>query len=193
MTDTPLPAQDILGRYRPADYVEAARNCVAVDGVQAALIRYQRADGRNAFLGGEHFSAVIAEDGRLKGFARMDLDLLDAPLPAREEAEDVAMELLRAAAPDLLDVLAVSWIEPHDEPLRVEHGGGATDLRLSGMKVKMRNTDDGRWMWVIVGPGRQVLAFERDIVWITMPGRRKTEKWLHDSWLAERAPDAPTF
>ena len=32
------------------------------------------------------------------------------------------------------------------------------------------------------------MIFERDIYWITMPGRRRTEQLLHDSWLAER-PD----
>jgi len=50
------------------------------------------------------------------------------------------------------------------------------------MKVKIRNTADGRWLWVIVGSDRKVMAFERDVVWITFPGHRGTEKWLHDSW-----------
>ena len=53
------------------------------------------------------------------------------------------------------------------------------------MKVKMRNSADGRWMWVIVGADRKVMVFERDIVWVTFPGHRQTEKWLHDSWLSE--------
>jgi hypothetical protein len=30
------------------------------------------------------------------------------------------------------------------------------------------------------------MVFERDIVWITFPGHRQTEKWLHDGWLKAR-------
>jgi hypothetical protein len=37
-----------------------------------------------------------------------------------------------------------------------------------------------------VGSDKDVMAFERDIVWITVPGHRQTEKWLHDTWLTER-------
>jgi len=46
---------------------------------------------------------------------------------------------------------------------------------------------DGRWFWVIVGSDEKPMVFERDIVWVTFPGHRKTEKWLHDSWLKTQA------
>lgn len=184
---TARPAAAIIDSYLPAGYREAARRAVTVDGEAAELVRYQRADGRNAALGGEHFSTVIAANGRLKGFARIDLDLVGGALPSRDQAQAIAMEFLAQAAPDLLRSLKISWIEPHDEPLRVTRDGRSEELTLTGMKVKMRNTADGRWMWVIVGADRKVMVFERDIVWITMPGKRGTEKWLHDSWLAERS------
>ncbi|OCX13673.1 hypothetical protein QV13_22545 [Mesorhizobium hungaricum] len=170
----------------PAGYREVARRTVAVDGEAAELVRHERTDGRNAALGGEHFSMIIAADGRLKGFVRMDLDLVGGRLPTRQETQAIAMDFLRDAAPDLLPVLDISWIEPHDEPLRVTHNGRMEDLTLTGMKVKMRNTADGLWMWVIVGADSKVMVFERDIHWISFPGRRGTEKWLHDSWLAEK-------
>lgn len=189
MTSAILVAQPVsttVEAFMPAGYREAARRTVAVDGEAAELVRYQRTDGRNAALGGEHFSTVIAADGRLKGFARMDLDLVAGALPTRAETQAIAMDFLRAAAPDLLPVLDISWIEPHDEPLRVLRDGRMEDLTLTGMKVKMRNTADGRWMWVIVGTDRKVMVFERDIHWISFPGHRGTEKWLHDSWLAEK-------
>jgi len=51
--------------------------------------------------------------------------------------------------------------------------------------VKMRNKQDGLWFWVIVGGDGQVIVFERDIYWISFSGRRRTEKWLHDSYLAK--------
>lgn len=179
------------GAFMPAGYSEVARRRVAVDGERAELVRHTRTDGRNAVQGGEHFSTVIAADGRLKGFARMDLDLVGGRLPPREDTQAIAMDFLRAAAPELLPVLEISWIEPHDEPLRVTRNGRAENLTLTGMKVKMRNRADGRWMWVIVGADRKVMVFERDIVWVTFPGHRKTEKWLHDAWLAENRITLP--
>ncbi|MFC0220586.1 hypothetical protein FHS82_003498 [Pseudochelatococcus lubricantis] len=185
-TAAPDVSAAVIRQHLPAGYREAGRRAAAVDGEHAELVRYERADGRNAFAGGEHFSTIVAADGRLKGFARMDLDLMGGDLPSREEAREIAMAFLRQAAPDLLPGLQLSWIEPHDEPLRVTRDGRAENLTLTGMKVKMRNTVDGRWFWVIVGPDRKAMVFERDIVWITLPGHRQTEKWLHDGWLVEQ-------
>lgn len=179
------PAATIAATFMPDGYREVARRTVTVDRQGAELVRYERVDGRNAALGGEHFSTVIGSDGRLKGFARIDIDLVGGELPSREDTQAIAMDFLRNAAPDLLPGMKISWIEPHDEPLRVTRDGRTDDLTLTGMKVKMRNSADGLWMWVIVGADRKVMVFERDINWITFPGRRGTEKWLHDSWLVE--------
>lgn len=181
-------AQEIafpLNDHLPAGYREAGRRSVTVDGETAELVRYERSDGRNAGFGGEHFSTVIASNGRLKGFVRIDLDLVGRDLPSREEAQAIAMDFLQKQAPDLLPGMKLSWIDPHDEPLRVTRDGKTEDLTLTGMKVKMRNTADGLWFWVIVGADHNVMVFERDIHWISFPGHRGTEKWLHDSWLVE--------
>lgn len=170
----------------PATHIESTRRTVQVDGSSAELIRHERLDGRNAKLGGEHFSLVVASDGLLKGFANIDLDLAGRPLPSRERTEDIARAFLQAHAPDLLPRMQISWIEPHDEPIRVDQASGADTVRLTGMKMKARNLADGRWFWVIVGADEKPMIFERDIVWIDFPGHRKTEKWLHDTWLQER-------
>ncbi|MGT2441811.1 hypothetical protein ACU4I5_03505 [Ensifer adhaerens] len=122
-TGSAHPAAATIGAFMPAGYREAGRRTAVVDGEAAELVRYERADGRNAALGGEHFSTVIADDGRLKGFARIDLDLVRHPLPTREEAQAIAMDFLREAAPDLLPGMRISWIDPHDEPLRVTRKG----------------------------------------------------------------------
>ncbi|WP_205824903.1 hypothetical protein [Methylobacterium terricola] len=111
---------------------------------------------------------------------------MNRPLPSKKEAEEIALRFLRKHAPDLLPVLTIRWIDRHDEPLRAVRDGRTEDLALTGMKVKMRNTADGRWFWAIVGADREVIVFERDIVWINIPGRRQTEKWLHDGWLVEK-------
>lgn len=172
--------------HLPAGYGETARRPVVVDGEAAELVRYERTDGRNAAIGGEHFSTVIAANGRLKGFARIDLDLVGADLPSRDEAQAIALAFLQKQAPNLLPGMELSWVDPHDEPLRVVRNGKTENLTLTGMKMKMRNTADGRWFWVIVGADRKVMVFERDIHWITFPGHRGTEKWLHDAWLVEK-------
>lgn len=162
-------ASATIGAFMPNGYREVGRRAAVLDGEGAELVRYQRVDGRNAALGGEHFSTVIADDGRLKGFARIDLDLVGGQLPTREDTRAIAMDFLRDAAPDLVPGLRVSWIDPHDEPLRVTRNGRTENLTLTGMKVKMRNAADGRWMWVIVGADRKVMVFERDITGSVFP------------------------
>lgn len=168
----------------PGGFARRSARPVRVDGKAAELVRYERTDGRNGGFGGEHVSLVLGE-GRLKGFARMDGSLRSGELPSQDESRAIAMAFLSGHAPDLVSRLQVSFIAPHDEPVRLD-GRQAT---LTGMKVKMRNLADGRWFWVIVGADRQVMVFERDIVWANLQGRRQTEKWLHDAWLAENRPN----
>ncbi len=126
-------------------------------------------------------------NGKLKGFVNISLDLVGKPLPSRERSEQIARDFLQETAPDLLARMKISWIDPHDEPIRVQRDGRIESVTLTGMKVKARNLDDGRWFWIIVGGDDKPMVFERDIVWITFPGHRQTEKWLHDSWLKARA------
>lgn len=176
-------ASDLLSALIPASCQLVSQRSVVVDGESAQLTRYERKDGRNAGLEGEHFSTVVAADGTLKGFANISLDLAGKPLPSRERTETIARAFLQSHAPELLPRMQISWIEPHDEPIRVQRDGRSETVTLTGMKVKARNLADGRWFWVIVGSDERPMVFERDIVWITFPGHRKTEKWLHDSWL----------
>lgn len=177
----PLP-QALLGAAATA-YQETSRRAVTIDGEAATLVRHERRDGVHRSLGGEHFSVLVTPKGQLKGFTHMSLALAGRPLPSRERTEQVARALLTEVAPDLLPRMRISWIEPHDETIQTD-GRAVT---LSGMKMKARNQADGRWFWVIVGADERPMVFERDIVWITMPGRRQTEKWLHDDWLREQS------
>lgn len=178
-----------INRLIPAGYVSVNTRSINVDADRATLLRYERVDHRNGGLGGEHFSIVMDESGRLKGFTHMDLALMGGTLPARERAREIALNFLREMAPDLLPRMEVAWIKPHDETIHTMRNGQREAVTLTGMKVKARNLADGRWFWVIVGPNDKVMVFERDIVWITFPGRRKTEKWLHDQWLVEQGSD----
>lgn len=184
---TVITAPQILSQWIPQTHQEVARRQITVDGEVAELARYERSDGRNTGLEGEHFSTVVSADGTLKGFANIALDLAGKPLPNRERTEQIARAFLQETAPDLLPRMKISWIEPHDESIRIERNGLTETVTLTGMKVKARNLADGRWFWVIVGSDERPMVFERDIVWITFPGHRKTEKWLHDSWIKEQA------
>lgn len=177
----------LLSALIPASHQLAGHRSVVVDGESARLTRYERKDGRNAGLQGEHFSTVVAADGTLKGFVNISADLADGPLPSRERTEAIARAFLQNHAPELLSHMQISWIEPHDEALRVQRNDRSDTVKVTGMKVKAVNLADGRWFWVIVGRDERPMVFERDVVWVTFPGHRKTEKWLHDNWIKEQS------
>ncbi|SEF52377.1 hypothetical protein [Bosea lathyri] len=182
---TSQPAVQLVPRKTlpiPEGFEQVSATDVRVDGEAARLVRSERTNGRNGGLEGEHVSMLVTPAGRLKGFVRMDGSLRNLALPSREDTRAIAMAFLSDHAPDLLQALAISFIEPHDEVVLLDGQREA----LTGMKVKMRNLSDGRWFWVIIGGDRQAMVFERDIVWANLKGRRQTEKWLHDSWLKDR-------
>ncbi len=178
-----------IDAFIPETHAQVMSRQVSADGQAVVLTRYERKDGRNAGLEGEHFSSVMAESGRLKGFANISLDLVDRPLPDSQRSEEIARAFLQQYAPDLLPRMEIHWIDKHDEPIRVERNGRMETVTLTGMKVKARNLEDRLWFWVIVGPDGQPMVFERDITWITFPGHRQTEKWLHDSWLKKQGKE----
>ena len=145
-------------------------------------LRYERQDGKNVGLGGEHVTLVVdAITGALLGVTKMDGDLAEGDLPTRDAAQQVAMRFVAEVAPDLEGKLEVLWVEPHSETFQVERQSAT----LTGMKVKTRQPD-GRYAWVIVGAQDTVITFERDIVWNFNMSERTTEKWLHDGWVSAR-------
>ena len=168
--------------YLPPGYIGVERRDVSLDGETAEWVRYQPAAMPQTVLGGAHFSTLTTAAGCLKGFAWIAPQLVGGVLPDKEHAQAVADDFLRRHAPDLAAHREVHWIDEHHEPLSIS----GKRMRITGMKVKMRNPADGRWFWVIVGHHGRAMVFERDIVWISFPGHRQTEKWLHDEWLAAR-------
>lgn len=174
----------------PEGYTERLRMSVTVDGKNAVLTRFEKQSGENSGLYGEHISTVTTVDGQLQGFVRMDLKNVvadPAVLPKPERAEAIANAYLTEVAPDLLQDRRVLWVDAHEETLRIRRGtDDYQEIKVQGMKVKSRNTRTGLYFWVIVGADEQVMVFERDIRWITFPGKRGTEKWLHDAWLAKK-------
>jgi hypothetical protein len=172
----------------PNSFVLVNQQSVLMDGEPIRHLRYERADQQNRNLSGEHISAVISEkDDRLKGFTQMDEQLSKGELPDQEQARKAAITYLQKHAPDLINTMEVRWIKPHEERIQVRsEAGQPQSVTITGMKVKCYNPTDGRYFWVIVGAQAQIITFERDIVWSTDMGRRQTEKWLHDTWLAEQ-------
>ena len=160
------------------DYL-TSRRMVTVDGRSAVL--YRRAK-REDQVGGEHYSRLETETGQLLGLMRMDRELVSDQLLDRDEALRLAQKFLSLNATDLLASRELHFVAPHTETFDV---GGVT-VDITGMKVKMRNTNDGLWFWVVLAATGEVITFERDIHWITRPGHRGTEMWLHDSWVANR-------
>lgn len=166
----------------PTGYKKVSERQESQDGVAVDVVRYERADGHNRGLGGEHFTIVKeAQTDRLKGVTWMDASLADVPLPSQNEAQQVAEAFLASAAPDLVETLTILWIAAHDETLQAN----GEVVMVTGMKVKCRQ-QSGTYAWVIVSSEGRVMTFERDIVWNSDMSKRMTEKWLHDSWLKER-------
>lgn len=142
-------------------------------------MRYSKA--ANQLLGGEHFSALIAEDGQLLGFAKMQT-AHPKHLPSQADAKTAGDEWLKKFAPDLLEERKILWIAPHSETINID----SCPQTIEGMKVKSQNQKNGLYFWSIVDGDGEVFVSERDIEWLDFAGKRGTEQWLHDDWLAKQ-------
>ncbi|MDO5687105.1 MAG: hypothetical protein Q4G42_06970 [Neisseria sp.] len=180
-----LAVSPLIG-LNETDWSPALQKTVTVNREAVTLFRFAHRDGSNNHLYGEHLSLILDQNHRLKGFVRLEAVGARQDLPAREEAQKISDVFLRQVAPDLLQNRKILWIEPHDEVIQINEDGKRRSLTLTGMKVKSRNTKTGLYFWTIVNADRQVYVFERDIKWIVFPGKRGTEKWLHDAWLDEQ-------
>lgn len=184
--DLPLSAGERLTPPAGFDSLATVQQ-VRLDGRSAWHLRYERTDGLNTGLGGEHFSLLIAQEGGLLGSTHFAQELMTDALLDEREAYRCAVAYLEEHAADLVAGLSLQWIKPHSETFQVDDGYGGKGVRtLTGMKVKCRNSRDGRYFWVIVSANGQVITFERDVVWDFIRAQRKTEKWLHDEWVMER-------
>jgi hypothetical protein len=164
-------------------HYQVSRLTVSLDGTPVILSRYERRDGRNRGLEGEHFSTLTTTDGQLKGFANISLDLVGKTLPSAKVSEQIAINFLRQTAPDLLADMQISSISEYSYPMRITRAGRLQRIELKGMWVKARNRRDGRWFWVIVDAQQKPMIFERDVQWSHLLFRRSTEQWLSDPWL----------
>ncbi len=167
------------------------------DDLVIFCFRHTRKDGICTGLGGEHFSVSVDMDAtRVLGMLHVDRRHTGPGLPDNDSAKETALRHLAAIAPDLLPRLELKWIlplreqpesPPRDSPFPMRDEQGTTRL-ITGIRVKFFAADVRKWAWVIVGRGGEVVAFERDIIWNSVLGRRSTEAWLHDEFVfSERA------
>ncbi|GAA2324995.1 hypothetical protein Scani_68120 [Streptomyces caniferus] len=165
------------------------------DGRPVTVVRFQQpAPQQSALSGGPHLSVVLDDEDVLLGYTRLAVPPPGAEreLPGEDEARTAAFRFLTGLDPQYAAALAVQWVAPHHEQIA---GPGNEPVTVSGTKVKTRHPD-GLYAWVVIGADRTVLTFERDIRWDSAAGRRGTEMWLHDRWIAAREgagiqPSAP--
>src|SRR5690606_22089244 len=140
--------------------------------------RYER--GVKVNYGREHVTTVTARDtGTLLGYTRQQATGDPATLPAPDEAERLAYELINEIDPEYAAGLTTQWVDRHDETLVDETG---TERTVAGIKVKARH-GNGLYTWVILGENGEVITYERDVRWNAAEARRATAMWLHDRWI----------
>jgi len=173
----------------------------------AWLLRFERKDGKNVGMGGEHITIIYEVNTRkVLGLTRMLSELTPeiADLTHQETLETV-WTFLKEQASDLvsnklptpmlnnidkkermeflpgLDVghVQLQWIDDHGETINLD--GRKTEIH--GMKIKMHLPVTDLWVWVIVGIDNRVLTFERNVAWDFDVMQRQTQMWLHDDWL----------
>lgn len=150
------------------------------NGINVTLYRYQP-EGKFV-LDQQHVSILQSDKGNLEGFVRLLPQYkISGRQISKDRAKTIAINFLQRFAPDLLDKFKVNWIDEHTEEIYVNN----EKIIISGMKVKCRNEKDGLYFWVVIAPDESVMIFERDVEWDFLRAGRKTEKWLHDSWLVK--------
>ncbi|MFJ4274267.1 hypothetical protein ACIP29_27355 [Streptomyces coelicoflavus] len=151
-----------------------------------SVVRYEQGAPRD--LGGEHITTVVGADDTLLGYTRMTVDASRGPKATdKDAARDAAFAWLDGFAARHAKGLDVQWVNDHDEEVRDPAGSAHT---ITGLKVKTHH-DNGLYTWVIVDEDGQVITYERDIRWDGGAGRRGTEMWLHDKWIAAREGSGP--
>ncbi|GLF99337.1 hypothetical protein [Streptomyces yaizuensis] len=149
------------------------------------VVRYEQ--GTERTIGGEHITSVVDGEGTLLGYTRMTLDAAGSSVPSSSTAEKAAFDWMERFVPEHSAGLSVQWVDQHDEEVRDESGAKHT---ISGAKVKSHH-ENGLYTWVIVDDEGEVISYERDIRWDGSAGRRATQMWLHDKWIAAREGSGP--
>ena len=180
----------------PADYGLTDIQLINHDDLVAFGLRYTRKNGICSKLGGEHYSVSVDMDAqKILGVMHVERRHTGGGLPDHDTAREQALGYLERTAPGLQERLELKWIlplreqpesPPRDSPFPFTDDDGILRF-VTGIRVKFFCADNKKWTWVIVGRNREIVAFERDIIWNSVLGRRSTPAWLHDDYvIAER-------
>jgi len=171
------------------------------DIVPIFLFRYERENGINSGLGGEHFSVSIDIDvTKIMGTMHIDEAHCGPGLPTEDDAKVRAMGFVNNIAPDLYRSIDIKWVAPLlENPVKIPHDAPfpftnrKQKALVTGMRVKMLFTDINSWGWVIVGRNNSIISFEREVVWNELMHRRSTPAWLHDEYILELIEDLSVY
>ncbi|MFC9897735.1 hypothetical protein ACFVMC_28950 [Nocardia sp. NPDC127579] len=174
------------GLTLPDGWLPAWVQAAGHDQQSVTVVRYEQDARRD--LGGEHITTVVGADGTLLGYTRMTASAASGPAATdRVAARTAAATWLNGFAADYAAGLDLQFVEPHEEQIRDSTGVTRT---ITGLKVKSHHAS-GLYAWTIVDGDGQVITYERDIRWDSGAGRRGTEMWMHDKWIAAREGSGP--
>lgn len=162
----------------PEGYEGKSVRSVKQDKVDVWVFRYEKANGENNGLGGEHYSFTVTQDKyKVVGVMWMDQRFEKGQsLPSHGETREIVEEYLQKVEPGLFQRSENTWIRREDSSIIVN----GKEMTLTGVRYKLFMPGDNKWGWVIVGPDGNIMSFEQDMIWM---GGRISEMWLHDSWI----------
>lgn len=182
----------------PEGYVLKSHLLVNHDVIPVFVFRFEKENGQNNGLGGEHYSVSVDLDAtKIMGFMHVDKQHCGQGLPHDEIAKEIAAPFVEAIAPDLINKFEIKWVLPlKEKPLKIPHESpfpfidenGMQHL-ITGVRVKLFFEHLKSWGWVIVGRDNKIIAFEREVQWSTILNRRSTPAWLHDPFLLDLKDD----
>lgn len=166
----------------PEGYEGKSVRSIKQDEVDVWVFRYEKANGENNGLGGEHYSFTVTQDKhKIIGVMWVDQRFKKGqPLPSHEETREIVEKYLEKVEPGLLDRSENTWIRPEDSSITIN----GKEMTLTGVRYKLFMRGDSKWGWIIVGPDGNIMSFEQDMIWM---GGRISEMWLHDSWVIKGA------
>lgn len=142
------------------------------------IFRYEKSNGENNGLGGEHFSFTVNQDNyKILGVQWMDQRFVKGQqLPSSKQALTITEEFINHIQPGLFKRMENTWIRPEDATLTID----GQKKTITGIRTKFFLPSENRWAWAIIGPDNSIMSFEQEMVWM---GGRISEMWLHDNWL----------
>ncbi|QUD81997.1 hypothetical protein J8M97_19950 [Gordonia polyisoprenivorans] len=112
---------------------------------------------------------------------------ITGPLPSPTLAEHIAHDVFAALDPRYARHLSPMRVDTQTRTWRTVDG---TDVEIVVQWVKHMHPN-GTYNWVTVGPGGAIVEVERESHWDYPAGRRATEQWDHDGWIAAREGTGP--